>query len=285
MVDLHTHSTASDGTLSPRELVFLAKKVGLKALALTDHDTIDGLPQAYQTAKEEGLPFLCGVEISIKFDGPGHFHLLGYFLEPPEELKEVLNKLKAARAERNKKMVEKLKELGIDITLEELKSLASGEVGRPHFAYLLVKKGYVKSIEEAFERYLKKGAPAYHPKALLTVEEAISAIKKAKGIPVLAHPITLKLSDEALKSYLIRLKELGLMGVEVYYSEHPKEYTNFLERLADGLSLIKTGGSDFHGQIKPDIKLGLGFGNLRVPDECFYELKKAISRFHRHAER
>jgi len=278
VVDLHTHSTASDGTLSPRELVYLAKKVGLKALALTDHDTIDGLPEAYQTAKEEGLPFLCGVEISVKFDGPGHFHLLGYFLEPPEELKEVLDKLKSARAERNKKMVEKLRELGIDITLEELKSLASGEIGRPHFAYLLVKKGYVKSIEEAFERYLKKGAPAYFPKALLTEEEAISAIKKAKGIPVLAHPITLKLSDEALRSYLIRLKELGLMGVEVYYSEHTKEYTKFLERLADELALIKTGGSDFHGQNKPDIKLGLGFGNLRVPDECFYKLKKAISR-------
>jgi predicted metal-dependent phosphoesterase TrpH len=277
MVDLHTHSTASDGTLSPRELVYLAKKVGLKALALTDHDTLDGLSQAYQTAKEEGLPFLCGVEISVKFEGPGHFHLLGYFLEPPEELKEVLDKLKSARAERNKKMVEKLRELGIDITLEELQSIASGEIGRPHFAYLLVKKGYVRSIEEAFERYLKKGAPAYHPKALLTEEEAISAIKKAKGIPVLAHPITLKLSDEALKSYLIRLKELGLMGVEVYYSEHTKEYTKFLERLADELALIKTGGSDFHGQNKPDIKLGLGFGNLRVPDECYHELKKAIS--------
>ena len=277
MVDLHTHSTASDGTLSPKELVYLAKKVGLKALALTDHDTIDGLPEAYQTAKEEGLPFLCGVEISVKFDGPGHFHLLGYFLEPPEELKEVLDKLKTARAERNKKMVEKLRELGIDITLEELKSLASGEIGRPHFAYLLVKKGYVRSIEEAFERYLKKGAPAYYPKALLTEEEAISAIKKAKGIPVLAHPITLKLSDEALKFYLIRLKELGLMGVEVYYSEHTKEYTKFLERLADELALIKTGGSDFHGQNKPDIKLGLGFGNLRIPDECYHELKKAIS--------
>jgi predicted metal-dependent phosphoesterase TrpH len=285
MVDLHTHSTASDGTFSPRELVYLAKKVGLKGLALTDHDTIDGLPQAYQTAKEEGLPFLCGVEISVKFDGPGHFHLLGYFLEPPEELKEVLDRLKAARAERNKRMVEKLRELGIDITLDELQSIASGEIGRPHFAYLLVKKGYVKSIEEAFERYLKKGAPAYYPKALLTEEEAISAIKKAKGIPVLAHPITLKLSDEALKSYLIRLKELGLMGVEVYYSEHTKEYTKFLERLADELSLIKTGGSDFHGQNKPDIKLGLGFGNLSVPDECFYELKRAISRFHRRAER
>jgi len=276
MVDLHTHSTASDGTYSPKELVYLAKKVGLKALALTDHDTLDGLPEAYQTAKEEGLPFLCGVEISVKFDGPGHFHLLGYFLEPPKELKEVLNKLKVARAERNKKMVEKLKELGIDITLEELQSIAKGEVGRPHFAYLMVKKGYVKSVEEAFERYLKKGAPAYYPKALLTEEEAIDAIKRAGGIPVLAHPITLKLTDEALRSYLTRLKEIGLMGVEVYYSEHTKDYTKFLESLASELSLIKTGGSDFHGNNKPDIKLGFGFGNLRVPDECYYELMKVL---------
>ncbi len=276
MVDLHTHSTASDGTFKPKELILLAKKSGLKALALTDHDTVDGLYEAYQTAKEENFPFLCGVEISVKFDGPGHFHLLGYFLEPPDGLKDILEKLKAARATRNKKMVEKLRELGIEIELEELQSLGQGEIGRPHFAYLLVKKGYVKTIEEAFEKYLKKGAPAYFPKALLTEAEAINAIRKAKGIPVLAHPVTLKLPEENLRSYLKWLKELGLMGVEVYYSEHTKTFTNFLERLADELFLIKTGGSDFHGQNKPNIKLGVGFGDLRIPDECYYNLKNAF---------
>ncbi|MCS7150492.1 MAG: PHP domain-containing protein, partial [Caldimicrobium sp.] len=169
MVDLHTHSNASDGTFSPRELIYLAKREGLKALALTDHDTVKGLEEAYETAKEEELPFLCGVEISVKFDGPGHFHLLGYFLTPKLEILDtMLKRLQEARKERNFKMIEKLKALGIDITFEELQSIAQGEIGRPHFAKLLLDKGVVRNLEEAFERYLKKGAPAYVPKALLT---------------------------------------------------------------------------------------------------------------------
>ncbi len=278
MVDLHTHSTASDGTFRPSEVVYLAKKMGLQALALTDHDTLDGLEEAYQTAKENDLPFLCGVEISVKFSGPGHFHLLGYFLEPPLKLGPVLERLKLARLKRNEQMIEKLKALGINVSMDELKALAQGEIGRPHFATLLVQKGYVRSAEEAFAKLLQKGAPAYVPKALLSDEEAIKVIRDAQGIPVLAHPITLKLKEKDLRTYLIKLKELGLMGIEVYYSEHTKDYTKFLEGLAKESALLKTGGSDFHGANKPDIKLGLGFGNLRIPYECYLELKKALER-------
>ncbi|MGC9140849.1 MAG: PHP domain-containing protein [Caldimicrobium sp.] len=279
MIDLHTHSTASDGTLTPRELVLLAKKEGLKALALTDHDTVDGLKEAYETAKEVNLPFLCGVEISIKFDGPGHFHLLGYFLTPEiKTLDETLSELKKARKRRNESMIEKLRSLGIEITMEELSAIAQGEIGRPHFARLLLEKGVVKSMEEAFEKYLKKGAPAYVPKALLTPEEGIRRILESKGVPVLAHPVTLNLDEKALKEYLEKLKELGLRGVEVYYSEHNKHFTNFLLSQTSRLGLLVTGGSDFHGANKPDIKLGRGFGNLQIPYECFEKLKEALER-------
>lgn len=277
MIDLHTHSTASDGTFSPKELVYLAKKEGLQALAITDHDTIDGLKEAYQTAGEEKLPFLCGVEISVKFDGPGHFHLLGYFLTPEiPELNDTLLKLKKVREERNKKIIEKLNSLGIKITLEELKNIAKGEIGRPHIANLLVKKGVVKNFEEAFEKYLKKGALAYFPKALLTPSEAINLVIKAKGIPVLAHPVTLKLNYQELKIYLKKLKDLGLKGIEAFYTEHTTEFTKFLIDCAKNLNFLITGGSDFHGENKPDIKLGRGLGNLNIPFECYENLRKAL---------
>ncbi len=281
MIDLHTHSTASDGTFSPEELIYLAKKEGLQALALTDHDTIEGLKTAYQTAKEERLPFLCGVEISIKFSGSGHFHLLGYFLEPEiPELNNTLKKLQEARENRNLKIIEKLNSLGIDITLDELREIAKGEIGRPHIANLLVKKGVVKSFDEAFEKYLKKGAVAYVPKALLSPEEAIKLILSAKGIPVLAHPVTLKLSDSELKSYLKELKEFGLMGIEAFYTEHSSEFTKFLIECAKEFGFLITGGSDFHGTNKPDIKLGRGLGNLNVPFECYEKLRAELEKLH-----
>ncbi len=279
MIDLHTHSTASDGTLSPSELVYLAKKTGLEALALTDHDTLKGLKSAWQTASEERLPFLCGVEISIKYERKGHFHLLGYFLTPEvPEIENTLQKLHEARERRNEKIVEKLQEMGIDITMEELREIAKGEIGRPHIANLLVKKGVVKDFNQAFEKYLKKGAPAYVPKALLSPEEGIKIILKAKGIPVLAHPVTLQQTEEELENYLKELKELGLAGIEAYYTEHTKGFTNFLLSLAKQLDLLVTGGSDFHGENKPDIKLGRGFGDLDVPFECFENLKNSLEK-------
>lgn len=280
MIDLHVHSTASDGTFSPSELVYLAKKEGILALAITDHDTIAGLKEGYFTALEEKLPFLCGVEISVKFEGPGHFHLLGYFLTPElEELERILEKLKKARKERNIKMIEKLRSLKIDITLDELTENAKGEIGRPHIANLLVKKGVVKSFEEAFEKYLKKGAPAYVPKALLSPKEAIEVILKAKGIPVMAHPFTLKLNPLELKEYLKKLKDVGLKGIETYYTEHSSEYTQFLIECAKKLGFLITGGSDFHGENKPYISLGKGKGNLQIPIECYTKLLEALENF------
>ncbi len=280
MIDLHTHSTASDGSLSPEELVIVAKKSGLEALALTDHDTFEGVKTAYITASEVNLPFLCGVEISVKYEREGHFHLLGYFLTPEVPLlQDTLKKLQKARAERNKKMIKKLQELGIEITMEELKEIAKGgEIGRPHIAQLLIKKGVVRNFEEAFEKYLKKGAPAYIPKAFLSPEEAIKLILKAKGIPVLAHPISLKLSLSELEEYLKKLKDFGLYGIEAYYTQHTQEFTEFLLNCAKKFDFLVTGGSDFHGDNKPDIKLGRGYGNLNIPFEVFINLKNALEK-------
>ncbi len=279
MVDLHIHSRASDGTFSPSELVRYAKNLGLEAIALTDHDTLMGLKEAYKEAENIGLPFVCGIEISIKYEREGHFHLLGYFLKPEvPEIEETLKKLHEAREKRNLKMIEKLKELGINISYEELKREGNVEIGRPHVARVLVEKGYVSDVKEAFEKYLKKGAPAYVPKSLLSPEEGISVIRKAKGIPVLAHPVTLKMDREEFEEYLLILKEMGLMGIECYYSEHDKSFTEFLIGLAQKFDLLITGGSDFHGENKPHIKLGVGYGDLKIPFECYQNLVSALSK-------
>jgi len=276
MIDLHTHSTASDGTYSPAELVRLAVREGLKALALTDHDTVEGLAEAEAEAERQGLAFVPGVEISVRFKGPGHCHILGYFVDPEvRDFRRTLKLLQQARAERNRKMVEKLRDLGIEITLEEVKGKAGGgEIGRPHFAALLVEKGVVRRVEEAFEKYLKKGAPAYVPKARLSEEEAFSAIRCARGLAVLAHPWHLRLSPEDLAEYVAELKDKGLAGIEAYYTDHSPEFTAFCLDLARRLDLVVTGGSDFHGRNKPDIRLGRGLGNLRVPEECYHRLRE-----------
>ncbi len=276
-VDLHTHSTASDGSFSPKELVNLAKEIDLLALALTDHDTIDGLAEAEAEAKSVGLAFVPGIEISVKFEGPGHFHLLGYFIDYQENiLTKTLVKLKEARASRNQKMIAKLKELGVPITWEEVLAVSGGgEIGRPHIAKVLVDKGIVKDTDEAFSRYLAKGAAAYVPKARLDPEEAIELIHEAKGLTSLAHPYYLKLSNEELEKYVAYLKQKGLDAIEAYYTDHSPEYTAFCLELARKYNLLVTGGSDFHGANKPEIKLGVGKGSLFVPEEVYFRLKAA----------
>ncbi len=274
IIDLHTHSTASDGTLSPIELVKEAKKKGLLALSLTDHDTVAGLSLAEKEAQRVGLSFVPGVEISVKFDGPGHCHLLGYFIDYQADfLLETLTKLHEARVKRNELMVEKLRSLGIEITLDELKEISGGgEIGRPHMAKLLVQKGVVKDFDEAFEKFLGKGRPAYVPKARLAPQEAISVIRKAGGLVSLAHPYYLFLSPEETRAYVANLKEQGLAAIEAYYTDHDEAYTSFCLGLAKEFGLLVTGGSDFHGANKPEIELGRGKGNLKVPYEVYEQL-------------
>ncbi|NPB10048.1 MAG: PHP domain-containing protein [Thermodesulfobacteria bacterium] len=276
-IDLHTHSTASDGTFTPGALVQKAHDLGLYALALTDHDTVAGLAEAHEAAKATGMRFVPGVEISVKFDGPGHCHLLGYFFDYRHpRLTETLQALHEARANRNKKMIAKLRELGIEISEEELRALAGdGEIGRPHMAKLLVMKGVVKDFDEAFEKFLGKGKPAYVPKALLSPKEALEIIHEAGGLTSLAHPYYLKLPPEGVRDYVRELKEYGLDAIEAYYTDHDRDYTRFCLELAEEFGLLVSGGSDFHGDNKPEIALGTGKGDLFVPPEVYDRLRAA----------
>ena len=274
-IDLHTHSTASDGSFSPTELVKLAKEMGLRALALTDHDTIEGLEEFIKTGKELDLEAVPGTELSDYFE-KGTLHILGYFIDfHSEKLKDRLKKLQEARAERNPKIVKKLQALGIPITYEEVVAISGGgQIGRPHFAKLLLQKGIVKTFDEAFERFLKKGAPAYVEKDKIFPRECLEIILEAGGIPVLAHPFTLHLENDALEAFVKQLKDWGLRGIEAYYTEHTPAQTAFYLKLAEKYGLCVTGGSDFHGKNKPEIKLGLGYGNLRVPYRLLERLKE-----------
>lgn len=280
MIDLHTHSTASDGTLSPAELVREASRAGLTHLALTDHDGIGGLAEARAEAACSGVVFLGGVEISAEYQ-PGTMHILGYgFREEDAALSRKLEGLRGAREERNPKIVAKLRGLGMQITMDEAAALAGGKVvGRPHFAKVLLDRGYVQSTQEAFDRYLAKGGPAYVDKVRLSPAESIRTICDAGGVAVLAHPRQLKVRDDAeLESRVRELADLGLQGIESFYRDHDEEDEGKLLALAEKYGLVPTGGSDFHGANRPDIRLGVGQGRMRVPAWCWERLMEIVRR-------
>ncbi|HPD01096.1 MAG TPA: PHP domain-containing protein [Acetivibrio sp.] len=272
-VDLHTHSTASDGSMTPSEIVRHAKKSGLSAVALTDHDTVDGIEQAVEEGNKIGLEVVPGVEISL--DYKTEMHLLAYFFDDSYmKIESLLERFRRSREERNPKMIEKLNSLGIDITMEDVVAEAKGRVvARPHMANVMVRKGYVKTVAEAFEKYISNGKPAYVKRDSLTPEKGIQAIREAGGIPVLAHPIYLRLDWGKLDELLSRLVSDGLMGIEAYYVDNSQEDTGNLLNLAKKHNIVATGGSDFHGSFKPDIKIGSGKGNLKVPYEALERLK------------
>lgn len=272
-IDLHTHSTASDGSLTPRELVRHAKNMGLSAIALTDHDTIDGIEEAFDEGKKVGLEVIAGLEISVEYNP--EMHMLGYFFNDTyKNITKVLDGLIKKRDERNPKIVKKLNELGFDITMEEVASEAGGKVvARPHIARVLHKKGYVKSIQDAFERYLGADKPAFFPKSKFTPEEGIKEILGAGGIPVLAHPIYLYLNQKRLDKLVKELVSYGLKGIEAHYVDNTNDDTGNLLRLAIKYDLLATGGSDYHGSLKPAIEIGKGRGNLKIPYEILDKMK------------
>ena len=254
LIDLHTHTTASDGTFAPNDLIALAKQKKVEILSITDHDAVDGLDELANLPEE--LVFISGVEISAEF--PKTLHILGYgFDEKNQALRKTLNDLQEFRKNRNLKMINKMKKYGFDISWEELKEEAKGEiVGRPHFANIMFRKGYVDTYQEAFDKYLKKGAPLYLNKKRLEPDKAIELILNADGIPVMAHPYQTKLDDKELEKLVKQLKDFGLMGIEVFYSQHSdKQIKQYLE-YSQKYDLLITGGSDFHGENKPEIKLG-----------------------------
>lgn len=274
LVDLHTHSTASDGSLSPRDLVAYAKKKGAAAISLTDHDTIEGLESAAQAGSAYDLEVIPGLEISAQYNG-GTMHILGYYLDPSDlTLNQELHRLQEARRERNPRIIEKLRALGIPISFDQVQALAKGQIGRPHIAQVLIQIGAVSSFDEAFHKYLTKGAPAYVDKFRFTPLKALSLIRQAGGIPVLGHPFTLNYSSLRDLYQLVReLKNNGLKGIEVLYPKHTAEQTRDYFSLARELKLLYTGGSDFHGSHKEDVDLLYGNGDLRIPYEIVENLK------------
>lgn len=276
-IDLHAHTTTSDGSMSPRELVRHAKASGLEAVAVTDHDTIAGIEEALEEARNIGIEVIPGIEISV--DYKPEMHILGYFFNGTHKnIEPVLSKLRKHREERNPKIVAKLNELGYAITMKEVLLEATGNVvGRPHFAKVLMNKGYVRSVQEAFEKLLAGGKPAYFKKDKLTPGQGIKHILEAGGIPVLAHPVHLHHTTGQLDHLLGELRSEGLQGVETYYVDNTPEDTGTLLRLAIKHHLVPTGGSDFHGSFKPHIEIGRGLGNLRVPYEALQKLKSLVN--------
>src|SRR4051794_28936660 len=279
-VDLHCHSTASDGTLSPAEVVGLAVSSGLSALALTDHDTIGGVAEAASAAKEAGIDFLPGIEISCDVPRPATMHLLGYGVDPVSPvLLDLTTRLIDGRNDRNPRIVRKLNELGVAITMKEVEAEAGGNVvGRPHIAAILHRKGYVSSIKQAFDKYLAQGAPAYFDKERLTSRQAIELVQQSGGLAVLAHPVQLRTENDAQLERVVKdLTDLGLAGIEVIHSDHDAAMYEKCTKLAERFGLLKTGGSDFHGTNKKDIRLGVANGR-RVPKEFLDRLREQLNR-------
>ena len=272
-VDLHCHSTASDGTLAPWAVVALAVRNGLSALALTDHDTIGGVAEAAAAAREAGIDFLPGIEISCDVPPPATMHLLGYGVDPQSSaLLDLTRRLVEGRNDRNPKIVRRLNDLGVAISMPEVEAEADGGgvIGRPHIAAILHRKGYVSSIKQAFDKYLAPGGAAYFDKERVSPRDAITMIQQSGGLPVLAHPAQLRTENEAQLERTIKdLTDLGLAGLEVIHSDHDAARVEKYARLAERFGLLKTGGSDFHGANKKDISLGMANGR-RVP-RAYYE--------------
>lgn len=268
-MDLHTHTTASDGALAPGRLVEKAVSIGLKALAITDHDTVEGVSEAMARGREVGLEVISGVEISVEAGSNRTFHLLGYFIDPGHQgLLSTLRDRQVARHRRNEMILRRLAGLGMPLDPAILAQCQGGGLlGRPHMAQAMVRHGYVASAEEAFAKFLAKGRPAYVEKFRLGPEDAVLALKQAGGVPVLAHPYTLNfetpLELEAFVRTLVR--EAGVMGIEVLHPDHGPEYEARFRFLARRYGLVMTGGTDFHGSTKPEVALGWGRGTLRVP--------------------
>lgn len=277
-IDLHLHTTHSDGSFSIAEVMAFAKQAGLTALAITDHDIVDGIPEATAIGKELGIEVVPGVEISSRL-GESELHILGYFFNWTDlQLAQRLKTLRDSRHLRNPQIVQRLNDLGIPITYEEVRALAGTEsVGRPHIARLLMEKKIVTSAKEAFDRYLANGRPAFVDRELPEPAEAVRWIREAGGVPVLAHPTWVRTSADGLRVLVRDLKAAGLGGLEVHYSTHtPSQTTEYLD-LAKQCDLLVTGGSDFHGVTKPDIEVGIGRGQLKVSQKLLDPLRKAAT--------
>jgi 3',5'-nucleoside bisphosphate phosphatase len=277
-LDLHAHTTASDGDLSPTQLIWWAKAVGLTVLAVTDHDTTEGIAEAYVAGHKYGVEVISGIELSADIDVPrGQCHLLGYFIDPENPtLNARLREVREARNTRNARIAAKIQTHGWNVTLEEVEAQAGGDVvARPHFARVLVNKGYVADMGEAFEKHLGKGGTFYVERERLSQQEAIELIHTAGGVCILAHPNNLNCDAEETEARIRHLQTLGLDGIEARYNKHTPEDTARYLALAGKYGLLTSGGSDFHGQsVKENVFLGHVEGKLPAPAELLEPLKQ-----------
>lgn len=274
-VDLHVHSNKSDGSLSPSDLVLEAKKKGLKAFALTDHDTVDGIDEAMAASENSGVTVIPGIELSTEYEGKD-IHIVGLLIDKEQPaFRDKIQEFVDSRILRNQKMCLKLTEAGCPLTYEELVEEFPGAViTRAHYAQILLKKGYTKSLKEAFERYIGDRGPCFIPREKITPEDGVKLILSAKGIPVLAHPLLYGMGKERLQILVDRLKDAGLEAIEaVYCTYSPSEETQMRE-FAKKNGLLISGGSDFHGNAKPGLEMGTGYGKLYVSAEILDELVK-----------
>jgi predicted metal-dependent phosphoesterase TrpH len=271
LIDLHSHTDASDGTLTPAQLIETARQSGVEALGITDHDTLAGYDAAVPLARQAGVELVCGIELSTKLHGHS-VHLLGYFFHSNElaDFREWVLEMQASRRERNIRLAARLRELGFDITIEEAEARGRGMTGRPHFAQLMVEKGYVANLRQAFDLYLDESATGYVQRKEPQFAESVERIRRAGGIASLAHPVRVKGDVPAL---LPELRDGGLNAIEVYHSDHDEKHVAQFLGLAQKYDLLVTGGSDFHGAVKPDVQLGNGCE--RMPREVLDRLKAA----------
>jgi 3',5'-nucleoside bisphosphate phosphatase len=282
VIDLHTHTNESDGSCTPLELVDRALAMGLEALAISDHDTFAGYDQAVEPARAYGLDLVCAIELSARIAGERRrtVHVLGYFLnQPPSmEFRHWLGESIAARRERNVLLVAKLQSMGVAIELSEVERIGRTLTGRPHFARVLIQKGYAADHDDAFRKYFGESGPAYVERRAPETGEATQHIAAAGGLPVLAHPIRLGMRDAAAEEAFIHdLRDAGLGGIEVYHSDHGPRDMERYAKIAKKFGLAVTGGSDFHGDLKPDVALGTGRkGNLDIPRSVLEALRESL---------
>ncbi len=277
-IDLHVHTSASDGTTAPGDIAAAAARAGLSAIAITDHDTVDGYLEAVSSVSGSEVEIIPGIEISTRFNAS--VHILGYYIDPASEhLLPVLNWVIQDRDARNEKICAMMQRDGIRVDYAEMKERAGGGViGRPHFAEILMKAGLAKDITDAFERFLNKGRRYWIARNFVPIEDSIRIILRSGGIPVLAHPFQYRLDEEELRDLIEHCLDYGLMGMECRYSGYTPQQSAYLEGLAKEYSLIRTGGSDFHGDRKPHIQLGTGTGDLYVPYDFLEEVRSAVIR-------
>ncbi len=271
-IDLHIHTTASDGTFTPDGVVREAARLGLAAVAITDHDTAEGYRAAAAEGERLALEVVPGIEISTKFRAA--VHILGYYIDTESPaLGEVLDWMHRDREERNVKLCAMLREKGVDVDIERMHARFGELVGRPHFAEVMIEHGLARDMNDAFERLLNKNRPFFIPRQFLPIERSVEIIREAGGVPVLAHPFQYRLDDASLRELIEHCMDSGLEGIECRYSGYDGDMCAYLESLAAEYGLVRTGGSDFHGAIKPDIRLGEGRGELSVPYAFLEELR------------